>query len=561
MAQEPIADIIPNRWWLKPLLALAALVVLGFVGLKMYRRIEPDRLARRARGYVEQGDFLNAALTLRRALEINPTNRAAIRLMAEMAEKMQSPAALNWRRVLAELNPGSAPDALAWANSALRLGRSPVAKLALDGVAEKDRGTATYHAAAGGLAISDGRWKDAAHEYAEAVRLAPQDDLHRYNLATIQLQSPNATERATALAALEQLTKSERVQSFARRALVTRLMSEERWEQALERSAELQQSPKVAFGDRLTHLDLLHRLRKPELATALAATQKAALASPADVAAAIHWMRLHGSSDEIPAWIAKLDPKLAAEPPVLAARAEWLIVKADWAALRELTEKGDWRGDEYRRLAFFSRALREGGSGGSAKIQWEKAIAAAGSRDHATQLAYLASTWGWQDEMRAVLWAASASATPDWALRMLHGICQGEGDTAGMLRVAKRLAEARPEDRGARNNVAMLSLLLDRDTPAAQRLAAELYQEAPDDPTIISTFAFALHLQGKSAEGRAVLEKLKPEQLHTPGLAAYYAILLASSGATAEARPYFDLAGKAPLLPEEKKLLAAAEKL
>jgi Flp pilus assembly protein TadD len=561
MAQEPIKDITPNRWWRKPLFALLALVALGFVALKVYRRVEPDRLAKRARAYMEQGDYMNATLTLRRAIEINPTNRAAMRLMAEMAERLQSPAALEWRRVLAELNPGSAPDALAWANSALRLGRTPVAKLALEGVAEKDRGTAAYHAAAGGLAISEGRWKEAEKEYGEAVRFAPQDDLHRYNFATIQLQSPDAATRASALKALAELTKSERVQLYARRAIVTRLVGEKKWDEALAHSTEMQQSPAASLNDRLTHLDLLQGLKKPELAEALAAMQKKALANPMDAAATINWMRMNGRANEIAPWVATFDAKLAGEPPVLAARAEALVEAKDWAALEQLVATGDWRGDEYRRLAFYSRALRETGNRESAKVQWDKAISAANTQGIATQLAYLASTWGWQAEMQAVLWASAASSTPDWALRMLHGIFQGEGDTAGMLRVAKRFAEAHPKDRAARNNVALLSLLLNRDTEKAQALAAELYKEAPEDPTIVSTYAFALHSQGKSAEGRAILEKLKPEQLRTPGLAAYYAILLASSGATAEARPYFELAAKGPLLPEEKKLLAAAEKL
>src|SRR5689334_2932684 len=137
MAQEPIDDITPNRWWLKPLLGLLALAALGFVGLKIYRRVEPDRLARRAREYMEKGDYLNATLTLRRALDVNPTNRTAIRQMAEMAEKLQSPAALNWRRSLAELNPGNAEDALAWANSALRLKRSAMARQAIESIPEK----------------------------------------------------------------------------------------------------------------------------------------------------------------------------------------------------------------------------------------------------------------------------------------------------------------------------------------------------------------------------------------------------------------------------------------
>ena len=561
MAQEPNDDTLPNRWWLKPLIALIALAAVVFVAPKLYRRIEPDRLARRAREYVAKEDYRNAMLTLARALEINPTNQSAVRAMAEITEKLQAPQAVDWRRLASELNPGGAEDALAWANAALRQGRAPVARVALDAMPKTGRETAAYHTASGGLAISEGRWQDAAKEYAEAAKLDPQSELHRYNLATIQLQSPDAGERKAAFTVLETLANAGRLQAFARRALVTRLSGGRQWDAALEHSSALQQLSSATFSDRLAFLGLLHRAGRPELTSALATAQTAAITSPSNVAAMIQWMMSHERASAVAPWIASLDPKLASEPIVLAARSDVLVSLKDWPALQTLADSGSWAGDEFRRFAYQARALRESGNPEGAKTRWKQAItAAARQRESATQLAYLASTWGWKDEMTDVLWAVAAGSEPDWALRMLHGICHAEGETSGLLRIAKRFVEVHPDDRMARNNVAMLSLLLDRDTEQAQFQARELHQQTPHDPAVVSTYAFALHSQGKSADGRAALETLTPEQLRDPAVAAYYAILLASTGATAEARPFFELAKGARLLPEEKRLLEAAAK-
>ena len=77
---------------------------------------------------------------------------------------------------------------------------------------------------------------------------------------------------------------------------------------------------------------------------------------------------------------------------------------------------------------------------------------------------------------------------------------------------------------------------------------------------ITSTYAYSLHLQGRTREGLAALEKLKAESIEMPQVALYYGVLLSASGDTNKARKYLDLAQYADVLPEENALLTAAAK-
>jgi tetratricopeptide (TPR) repeat protein len=124
MAQAENDELPRNRWWLKLLVGLVILAALGVGGFLLYRKYEPERLTKRAQEYFEKDDHRNAVLTLRRALEIDPTNVSASRLMAKITESLQVPDALDWRRRLNELNPTSAADALAFAGTALRQGEN-----------------------------------------------------------------------------------------------------------------------------------------------------------------------------------------------------------------------------------------------------------------------------------------------------------------------------------------------------------------------------------------------------------------------------------------------------
>ena len=103
-------------------------------------------------------------------------------------------------------------------------------------------------------------------------------------------------------------------------------------------------------------------------------------------------------------------------------------------------------------------------------------------------------------------------------------------------------------------------MLLKLNLSSAHELAKEIHVERPEDAVVTSTYAYSLHLQGRTKEGLTALEKLKPEALEDPPVALYYGFLLSAAGQTNKAGKYLELARQATLLPEEKTLLAQARR-
>jgi predicted Zn-dependent protease len=114
-----------------------------------------------------------------------------------------------------------------------------------------------------------------------------------------------------------------------------------------------------------------------------------------------------------------------------------------------------------------------------------------------------------------------------------------------------------PADLVAANNCASLGLLLTGDS-SARRLAAKLHAEHPADTVFSATYAFALHLEGKTGQAIKLMETLKEAHLRQPAIAAYYFIMLVESGNMERAHLFLSAANQATLLPEEQQLLAAA---
>jgi uncharacterized ubiquitin-like protein YukD len=56
-------------------------------------------------------------------------------------------------------------------------------------------------------------------------------------------------------------------------------------------------------------------------------------------------------------------------------------------------------------------------------------------------------------------------------------------------------------------------------------------------------------------EALKVFDRLEPQQLETLSVAACYGILLEATGNRTKAKRYLDLASKAQMLPEERKLI------
>lgn len=555
---EDVPIVTPRRkWWLPPLLGVLALAGLGFAGLKLYRRLEPERLARKAETMIQAGDFRGAILTLSRALQINANSDKATRAMGDLMEHFQMPQAIEWRQRAVDLNPGSLPDALALANLALREGKTGVAQRALDTVPSDGRGNAQWHSRAGLVAIRSGRWQTAREHFTEAARLEPNNDMHRYNLALVRLQSKDADERAAAIEALNQPKAQGRVQVFSQRALIEQLVRDGKVEDALARSTALLQSPDAEIVDHIAQIDLLRKAKR-EWAPALEKAKAKAIERAPDAGVLIQWLRLHEQAEDALAWSKQFPPALLADRAVQAALGDCLFTLRRWDELKAATVKSNWGPANARRMALLARASSELGDPQGMANAWTEAIKfAKGNRGQLGQLAALASDWGWKLQMRDSLWAAVECPSPDWALRLLHRSYIEDGETALLLRVARRQVALDPTDLRARNNAALFALLLGTDLPRSLTTARELAADAPQDPIIRSTYAFALLVNKRNKEALKEIEKIPNDKLKEPAFALYYGLILAANGNLEPARDFLKLTEKERLLPEESSLRQA----
>ena len=175
---------------------------------------------------------------------------------------------------------------------------------------------------------------------------------------------------------------------------------------------------------------------------------------------------------------------------------------------------------------------------------------------------------GWRTKSVWELADTAAEGNAAEALKQLDKILQsGEkpiaifGQLSWALRryaVATRMFEINPKDPIAMNNVVSLSLLLHTDAERILPLADQLFSTNPKHPGIVSTYAYSLHIRGKTGEGIALMRSLDEKVLSDPTVAAYFAAMLAESAKPEETEKYIELAQAGKLLPEEMELVNVA---
>jgi Flp pilus assembly protein TadD len=230
--------------------------------------------------------------------------------------------------------------------------------------------------------------------------------------------------------------------------------------------------------------------------------------------------------------------------------------------LRSYTSGGNWGETDFLRAAFLSQAWSRLGDSFVADSVWQTAVGKAGGRFGAlTALLDLSRRWQMNESaVDDLLWRIVQNFPRErWAQQDLERRYFVVGNTAKLKQLFARELAFSPEDISLKNNLAATMLLLNDNLPQAFQLASDAYARRPEDPVVVSTYAYALHLQGRTRDGIAALEKLKPESLAEPSVALYYGVLLAAQHDTNRAASFLAIAqANGQLLPEEKKLLAAA---
>ena len=538
------------------------LVAMGWLGRAPYHHYKQHHSLKQAQAFFARGDYRNAMLSASLALALNPSNAPACRIMADLADLSQSPASLDWHRWLVEIQP-TTENKLALASAGLHFQSTPfpLTVQILGDLAPTDAtNLVAYQNVAVDLAFKMNDLKAAQAHLETASRLEPTNQLFRLNLAILRLTSTNSALSVPARSQLEQFCADTNFAAAALRSLVTDRLARNDLPGAESYATQLLANAQATLSDRVQYLGILQKLHRPELTAQLKSAQFLAGTNGLAAAEVASWMVANERRPEAYQWLTNLPLSIELQWPVRLAFVNYYYAEQDWTGLRAYTSRGNWGETDFLRAAFLSQAWSRLGDGLVADSVWQTAVGEAGNRFSAlTALLDLSRRWQMNESaIDDLLWRIVQNFPRErWAQQDLERRYFAAGNTVKLKQLYARELACAPENVSLKNNLAATLLLLKDDLPQASRLANEAYAQRPTDPVIVSTYAFSLHLQGRTKDGVAALEKLNPESLAEPSVALYYGVLLAALHETNRATPFLEIARtKGQLLPEEIILLA-----
>jgi hypothetical protein len=440
----------------------------------------------------------------------------------------------------------------------------PLTTRILDELSAPASNLVLFHNLSAELALRMRRIADAQAHLEAAGRLEPTNRLYELNLAVLRLGSTNVATVAAARATLGRFETDVNFGAVALRSLVVDRLAHNDPMAARDYSVRLLGNSHAVLNDRLQHLGILRQLQQSaELAAQLNSLQQSATNAVA-VAEIAGWMEAGGFLTNAVEWLNRLPAKLQSQPLVRLSLADCYLAGKDWRTLRDFAAKGKWDEMEFLRLAYLSQAWFQSGESLVADSNWHAAVKEAGNRFGALMaLLKLTDRWELKNHREDLLQRiVQKFPNESWARQDLERIYFASGNTLELNRLYSDLFARSPKDIAAKNNLVATSLLLKTNLPQVFIWAQELYAQTPDDPIVVSTYAYALCLQGRAKDGVIIMKKLNPDSLEQPAVALYYGVLLAAAGETNEATRFLTIAeNRGQFLPEEKRLLAITGKV
>ena len=525
-----------------------------------YRHWRQKRLVRLAGDFLAKSDTTNATLCLQRALQLNQRDLQACRMFAELAERAGSRSGIAWRRRVVDLEPDLLQNRIALAKTALVLGDFAQANDALRAIDAAGQRTAEFHKAKGSLAWALNQYSVAETEYEEAVRLEPTNAASQLNLGITQLVADNGSNAKAGRAILESLRANQTVHLDALRQLVQDALRNNAMFRAQTFAKELEEQPDCRFSDRLFYLDALETSQDRRFSAYLDSLEQSSAANSAMAYELTGWLIQHAQARHALAWSESLRPDVRTNLPLPMVMADGYAAIGAWKAMDSMLLKQDWKDMEYLRHLLRARALRAQNQALAASVEWRSALTAASSHiESLDDIVKRTTAWRWGAELDECLWSIVENFPIEkGAFLALYDRLAYSGNTAALHNLLAKISSFVPLPLELKNNFAVVSLLVYPQGQHGHDLAREAYEDAPQNPFIVSTYAYSLYLQGKGKDAVKLLDGLKKEDLDEPSIAAYYGIILAGTGDHDRARHYLERGLQARLLPEERNLLGRA---
>src|SRR5262249_2182267 len=176
------------------------------------------------------------------------------------------------------------------ASAALRFGQLDVARTALARVPPDDRDKAAYHVVAGWLARAQGNIAEEERHFAAAVASESTNDTYQFNLAALQILSPEPDKSSAARDQLERLSKITQFRTESLRALLNDALRHNQTDKANDLAQQLQMSSQVTFSDYLLCLDLYRKLNPKKFDALLEKVKSVGDNDPSYVAELVIWL-------------------------------------------------------------------------------------------------------------------------------------------------------------------------------------------------------------------------------------------------------------------------------
>jgi Flp pilus assembly protein TadD len=547
-------DLTPKfrlpRWWV---LVAAGVLLAGLmcVGWYFYRDQRRHMYLRNGREALARSAVIDALAFSEKAVRADPQGIEPCRLMADALATAKAPECVFWRARVATLEPAKIENYLAWAQAALDIGRSDWAVEALTKAPKGADTRADWQNLMGGAQANLGQFGEAEVHFERAVELEPANSLYAVNLASLRLSSPDAAIVGRARQQLDGLAGSPSTGRFALEALVREALHSGDVESARMHSSKLEQRSDQNWDDKLLELDTV--FQTAGFQDRLGKLQRESGTDLGNRVVLIYWMIGHGLAKDVTDW---LDIGSNSAPfPLQMALADAFRAQQKWQRLREMLEPADWAANDFIRRALIALCER---NEPTFRDRWQEALRSVqNDLEKKFRLGELVSSFGWYAEAAQLLWDV-ANNSPIWRFSALSQLWRNgvlEKNAAAMLRVATERYHDNPKNTGAKNDYAFLLLLLGIDESRAEDLAKEAWSEAPQQPDIAATYAYAAFKEGRTEDGLKAMGQISERYRDEPEIALYYAALLAAEGHREEASRYLARSDGSPaLLPEEQAL-------
>lgn len=507
-------------------LGLRWLLVAGLLGLlflagwfikNLYQQHREAALLRQAIHFGEVQDWSASAGLVRQILRQDPTHVRAILLMAELGEHLQDIDSFDWYRRLVSLDPR--PEHLfVLGNLALEAGDPDTVEEVFALYPAASRESDEWHLLKGAYAVWQGFPAQASEHFQVLYRRDPENDLYRFNLASVLLLAPSPEAVEWAGNTLHELRDHPEFAHRIKGNLLEQAIREEEWTTARQLAQDLFNLPDPRIYHIITYLELTQRHSREEFETSLERAKTLASGDGRKVYQLTLWLNRQERRDEAIAWLEGMTGEVIENHDYGLALSGLYRETENWARKREFLTAVDWGDFNYLRFALLAQASREMADFGEFRRHWQRAVGlTAGQRDRIIAVAELAYSWGWEEEAVAIYWSTLEQSRQNrWVYLYLHRIFAAGEDTEGLLRLYQRLLSTRPQDPHLQHLVAYHSLLLNLRVDEAHNLAGRAFELQPEDPYVVRTKAFSLYQRGRFAEAMEMMERMPGEYRRRP---------------------------------------------